>query len=59
VVASADGLVGVAVDAIAETVQAPVQALSPLLAGITGLAGSILQGNGQVLLLLDLRALLA
>jgi two-component system chemotaxis sensor kinase CheA len=57
VVTSAGGLVGVAVDAIAETVQAPVQALSPLLAGLAGLAGSILQGNGRVLLLLDLEVL--
>jgi two-component system chemotaxis sensor kinase CheA len=57
VVNSAGGLVGVAVDAIAETVQAPVQALSPLLAGIAGLAGSVLQGNGRVLLLLDLEVL--
>jgi two-component system chemotaxis sensor kinase CheA len=57
VVESADGLVGVAVDRIAETLQAPVEAASPLLAGLTGLAGSLLQGDGRVLLLLDLPAL--
>jgi two-component system chemotaxis sensor kinase CheA len=54
---SAEGLVGVAVDRIAATVQAPIEAASPLLAGLAGIAGSVLQGDGRVLLVLDLAAL--
>jgi two-component system chemotaxis sensor kinase CheA len=57
VVDSAGGRVGVAVDRVDETLMAPVQAVSPLLSGLAGLTGSILQGDGRVLFLLDLAAL--
>ena len=57
VIQQADGRVGLAVDRVAESLQAPVQAASPLLAGLAGLSGSVLQADGRILLLLDLRAL--
>jgi chemotaxis protein histidine kinase CheA len=57
VIQQADGRVGLAVDRVAESLQAPVQAASPLLAGLAGLRGSVLQADGRILLLLDLRAL--
>jgi two-component system chemotaxis sensor kinase CheA len=57
VVEAAGEHVGVAVDRMAETLQSPVQAASPLLAGLTGVTGSILQGDGRILLVLDLVAL--
>jgi two-component system chemotaxis sensor kinase CheA len=57
VVDGPDGRVGVAVDRVAESLQAPIQAPSPLLAGLAGLQGSILQGDGRVLLVLDLAGL--
>ena len=58
VIQQADGRVGLAVDRVAESLQAPVQAASPLLAGLAGLSGSVLQADGRILLLLDLRALI-
>jgi two-component system chemotaxis sensor kinase CheA len=57
VIQQADGRVGLAVDRVAESLQAPVQAISPLLGGLAGLRGSVLQADGRILLLLDLRAL--
>ena len=57
VIQQAEGRVGLAVDRVAESLQAPVQAASPLLAGLAGLRGSVLQADGRILLLLDLRAL--
>jgi chemotaxis protein histidine kinase CheA len=57
VIQQGDGRVGLAVDRVAESLQAPVQAASPLLAGLAGLRGSVLQADGRILLLLDLRAL--
>jgi two-component system, chemotaxis family, sensor kinase CheA len=57
VIQQADGRVGLAVDRVAESLEAPVQAASPLLAGLPGVRGSVLQANGNILLLLDVRAL--
>jgi two-component system chemotaxis sensor kinase CheA len=57
VVQQADGRVGLAVDRVAESLEAPVQAASPLLAGLPGVMGSVLQADGRILLLFDVRAL--
>jgi two-component system chemotaxis sensor kinase CheA len=50
---------GVQVDALGERMDAPLRPLSGLLSGYPGMLGSILQGNGEVLLVLDLEELAA
>ncbi len=57
VIQQAEGRVGLAVDRVAESLEAPVQTASPLLAGLPGVSGSVLQADGRILLLLDIRAL--
>ncbi len=50
--------VGLAVDAIGEQIDAIVRPMSGLLAGVPGLAGTTLLGDGNVLLILDLEELI-
>jgi len=47
----------VQVDALAERLDAPLRPLDGLLSGYPGIVGSILQGDGEVLLVLDLAEL--
>ncbi len=54
VIETAGGRIGVAVDRVEAVVEAPIQAASPLLSGLRGVTGAILQGDGRILLLLDL-----
>jgi two-component system chemotaxis sensor kinase CheA len=49
--------VGVQVEAINERIEAPLRPLSGLLRGFPGALGAVLQGDGQVLLVLDLAEL--
>jgi two-component system chemotaxis sensor kinase CheA len=57
VIDGAEGRVGFVVDRIGETLRSPVQTAPPLLADLKTVAGSLLQPDGRVLLLLDLAAL--
>ena len=50
--------VGIAVDAIAERAETLMRPLSGLLRGMPGIAGTTLLGDGRVLLVLDLEALI-
>jgi two-component system chemotaxis sensor kinase CheA len=57
VVETGQGPAAVAADRVEAILQAPVQTAAPLLAGLKGVAGSFLRGDGRVVLLLDLAAL--
>lgn len=59
VLAGGEAPVAVQVDALGEQLQAPLRPLGGMLAGYPGLLGSILQGDGRVLLVLDLAELSA
>lgn len=50
---------GIQIDEIAERLEAPLRPLSGLLATFPGIVGTVLQGDGQVLLVLDLAELAA
>jgi two-component system chemotaxis sensor kinase CheA len=50
---------GIQIDEIAERVEAPMRPMGGLLAGYPGVMGTVLQGDGQVLLVLDLVELAA
>jgi two-component system chemotaxis sensor kinase CheA len=50
---------GIQIDEIAERIEAPMRPMSGLLAGYPGVMGAVLQGDGQVLLVLDLAELAA
>jgi two-component system chemotaxis sensor kinase CheA len=50
--------IGIAVDAIAERAETLLRPLSGLLRGFPGIAGTTLLGDGKVLLVLDLEALI-
>lgn len=52
-------LVGVQIERIAERVEAPLRPMSGLMAAFPGVVGTVLQGDGQVLLVLDLAELAA
>jgi two-component system chemotaxis sensor kinase CheA len=47
----------IAVDAFGERIEAPLRPMTRLLAGVPGLVGSTLLGDGRVLMVLDLEAL--
>lgn len=51
--------VGIQIDEIAEQVEAPLRPLAGVLAGYPGVLGTVLQGDGGVLLVLDLAELAA
>lgn len=51
--------VGIQIDEIAERVEAPLRPMGGLLADYPGVLGTVLQGDGQVLLVLDLAELAA
>ena len=51
--------VGIQIDEIAERVEAPLRPMSGVLAGYPGVLGTVLQGDGEVLLVLDLAELAA
>lgn len=53
------GAVGVQVDALGERVEAPLRPLDGLMKGFRGLVGSMLQGDGRILLVLDLAEMAA
>jgi two-component system chemotaxis sensor kinase CheA len=50
--------VGVVVDGFRERLEAVVKPLSGILEGLSGFSGATLLGDGQVLLILDLKELL-
>ena len=50
---------GIQIDEIAERLEAPLRPLGGLLATFPGIVGTVLQGDGQVLLVLDLAELAA
>lgn len=54
-----DGLVAVAVDSLGERIEAPVRPMSGLLSGLPGVKGSLVDGEGRVLMVLDLAELAA
>lgn len=51
--------IGIQIDEIAERVEAPLRPMGGLLADYPGVLGTVLQGDGQVLLVLDLAELAA
>lgn len=51
--------VGVEVDRVAERIEAPVRPATGLLSSLPGLQGTLVQGDGQVLMVLDLEVLTA
>ena len=51
--------VGVAVDRVGERIEAPVRPASGLLSSLPGLQGTFVEGDGRVLMVLDLEALTA
>lgn len=53
------GAVGVQVDAVSERIEAPLRPLDGLMKGFPGLVGSMLQGDGRILLVLDLAEMAA
>lgn len=57
VIQSGKVLVGVAVDAIMDRADVTVRPLQGLLAGLPGISGSTLSGDGRVVMILDLEAL--
>ncbi|MDP3660353.1 chemotaxis protein CheA [Phenylobacterium sp.] len=59
VVGGAERRVGVVVDGLGERLEAPLRPMSGLLAGAAGMRGTILQGDGGVLMVLDLAELTA
>ncbi len=59
VVARADQAVGVAVERVGERIEAPVRPATGLLSSLPGLQGTLVEGDGQVLMVLDLEALTA
>lgn len=59
VIRSGRGVVGVAVDSIRDRIDAAVRPLDGLLAGMPGISGATLLGDGQVLMVLDTEALVA
>jgi two-component system chemotaxis sensor kinase CheA len=56
---TAEGRIAIACDAVADVILAPVQAAPPLLAAVKGVTGSLVEGDGRVLLVLDLAELAA
>ena len=50
--------IGVAVDAFADRVEAPLRPLAGVLAGLRGVAGAVLLADGEVLMVLDLAELI-
>lgn len=58
-VSAAGEPVGIQIDAIAERIEAPLRPMGGLLAGYPGVLGTVLQGDGEVLLVLDLAELAA
>ena len=59
VVDRASQAVGVAVERVGERIEAPVRPASGLLSSLPGLQGTLVEGDGQVLMVLDLEALTA
>ena len=59
VVDRADQAVGVAVERVSERIEAPVRPASGLLSSLPGLQGTLVEGDGRVLMVLDLEALTA
>ena len=51
--------IGVEVDRVAERIEAPVRPAAGLLSALPGLQGTLVEGDGQVLMVLDLEALTA
>ncbi|MGA0603240.1 chemotaxis protein CheA [Caulobacter sp. KR2-114] len=58
-VTAAGGALGVQVDALGERLEAPLRPTSGLLKGFRGLLGSMLQGDGRILLVLNLAEMAA
>jgi two-component system chemotaxis sensor kinase CheA len=58
IVQAGDEPAAIAVDAFGERIEAPLRPMTRLLAGVPGLAGSTLLGDGRVLMILDLEALI-
>jgi two-component system chemotaxis sensor kinase CheA len=52
-----DGPVGVQIDEIGERFEAPLRPMGGVLSGFPGVLGTVLRGDGQVLLVLDMREL--
>lgn len=50
--------IGVAVDALRERIDAPLRATNGLLTGLPGVVGATLEGDGRVLMVLDLQELI-
>lgn len=55
----ADEPIAVEIDALRERLEAPLRPLGGLMAGLPGLLGTVLEGDGRVLLVLDLAELTA
>jgi two-component system chemotaxis sensor kinase CheA len=51
--------VAVAVEALGEQIEAPVRPMSGLLSSLPGVKGSLVDGDGRVLMVLDLAELVA
>jgi two-component system chemotaxis sensor kinase CheA len=58
VVAVGDDLVGVAVDGFAERMDVLMRPMAGILAGVPGIMGTTLLGNGSVLMILDIPELI-
>lgn len=58
-VGEGEAQVAVAVDSLAEQIEAPVRPMSGLLSGLPGVKGSLVDGEGRVLMVLDLPELVA